>query len=289
VVTAKTIFTVTGRYQPHVTHRSPALLLSAAPGPRSTARGRSGRERAADAATANRQRRPGTTPSRGLGGMPAARIDWRKLPTWARRWQAPECRTARARHVSPWALPAGTLVLPIFVRNPRSYGQNEQVDEPAQEDQDGWHRVLASPRGQERVHPRACVQHGCPRDYLAGPQNWLPTPGPGGLGRRRYGQPGGQVNGEGGQLRVGPRRKRLAHPLVELVLGQHALNERGLEGADHLFAVGVRGAQVTAASRRWRDLISQPCHHCTFHSTMHESLARLLTGAHPPIFRPAAR
>jgi hypothetical protein len=235
--------------------------------------GHPGPEHAIGAVTANQQERPKTTPSRGLGGMPVAGIDGRKLPTRAGRWQAPECRTARARRVSPRAPPAGKLVPPIFKRNPRSYGQNEQVDEPAQEGQYSWHRVLTSLRGHERVHPRACVQHGCPRDYLAGPQNWLPTPGPGGLGRQRCGQPGGQVSGEGGQLRVGPRRQRLAHPQVELVFGQHALNERGLEGADHLFAVGVRGAQVTAASRSCRDLISQPCHHGTSPSTMHESVA----------------
>ena len=52
-------------------------------------------------------------------------------------------------------------------------------------------------------------------------------------------QPGGQVSGEGGQLCAGPRRQRLAHPQVEFVFDQPALHERGLEGADHLLAVGV--------------------------------------------------
>ena len=131
-------------------------------------------------------------------------------------------------------------------------------------------RPLSEPGSHTPTRPRTAW---LPPYYLAGPQNWLPTPGPGELGRQRCGQPGGQVSGEGGQIRVGPRRQRLAHPLVELVLGQHALNERGLEDADHLFAVGVRGAQVTAASRPSRDLISQPCHHGTSPSTMHESVA----------------
>jgi hypothetical protein len=72
----------------------------------------------------------------------------------------------------------------------------------------------------------------------------------------------GEVGGEGGQLRVGPRRERLAHSLVEFVLGQHALHERGLEGADHLLAVGVRGAEFTTAPAFCGCyLISRPCHH----------------------------
>jgi hypothetical protein len=54
-----------------------------------------------------------------------------------------------------------------------------------------------------------------------------------------------EVGGEGGQLRLGRGRERLPHPLVEFVLGQHALYECGLEKADHLFAVGT----------------SRPCHH----------------------------
>ena len=61
---------------------------------------------------------------------------------------------------------------------------------------------------------------------------------------------------------MGPRRERLAHPLVEFVLGQHALHERGLEGAYHLLAVGVRRAEVaTAPAFRGCYLIPRPCHH----------------------------
>ena len=34
------------------------------------------------------------TPSRCLGGMPVTRIDWRKLPTRAGRWQAAQCMSS---------------------------------------------------------------------------------------------------------------------------------------------------------------------------------------------------
>ena len=38
---------------------------------------------------------------------------------------------------------------------------------------------------------------------------------------------------------VGPRRERLAHSYLELILGQLLLRERGLEHFDRLLAVGV--------------------------------------------------
>jgi hypothetical protein len=75
------------------------------------------------------------------------------------------------------------------------------------------------------------------------------------LGRLGCGQPGGQISGDRGQVRVGPRRERLAHPQIEFVLGQPSLHEGGLEGADHLLPVGVRSPQVTAVSRPCRYLI----------------------------------
>src|SRR5215467_15805954 len=67
----------------------------------------------------------------------------------------------------------------------------------------------------------------------------LPALCPGGCRRLWGGQPSGDVGDSGGQLRVRPRHKRLACPQVELVLGQHPLHERGLEGADYVLAVGV--------------------------------------------------
>jgi hypothetical protein len=63
-------------------------------------------------------------------------------------------------------------------------------------------------------------------------------------GRRGAGQPGREVGGERGQVGVGPRGERLARPRVQLILGQPSLHECGLEGIDHLLAVGVRGPQV---------------------------------------------
>jgi hypothetical protein len=93
---------------------------------------------------------------------------------------------------------------------------------------------------EQRERPYACIKRGRRHDHRPGPQNWLLALAPGGLGRLCCGRLGGEVSGDCGQLRVGPRRERLAYPQVEFVLGQHALHERGLESADHLLAVGVR-------------------------------------------------
>ena len=60
---------------------------------------------------------------------------------------------------------------------------------------------------------------------------------------------GGMSDRHRGQFRVGPRRQRLAHPQVELVLGQPPLHERGLEHFDRLLAVGV-GRPEAATARR---------------------------------------
>jgi len=69
----------------------------------------------------------------------------------------------------------------------------------------------------------------------------------GGVGRLGCGQPGGQVSGDGGQLRVGPRRQRLACPQVEFVLGQPSLHEGGFQGADDLLTVGVGRPEIAVA------------------------------------------
>ena len=81
--------------------------------------------------------------------------------------------------------------------------------------------------------------------------------GPGGGG---LGLVGGEVGGEGSQVGVGPRRERLADPRVQLVLGQPALDERGLEGVDHVLAIGVRGSHATAARGPRPRLISRARH-----------------------------
>jgi hypothetical protein len=49
--------------------------------------------------------------------------------------------------------------------------------------------------------------------------------------------------------------------LGEAALGEPPLYERGLEGADHLFAVGVRRPQVATAHRTRCFLVSWPCRH----------------------------
>jgi hypothetical protein len=152
---------------------------------------------------------------------------------------------------------------------PHSYDQNEQVHEGGREEQlDYCARGIAlgirRPEREERERPYACIKRGRHREYGAGPQNWLLALGPDGPGRLARGRLDGEVGGEGGQPRVGPRRERLAHPLVEFVLGQHALHERGLEGADHLLAVGVGRAEFTTALAFCGGyLISRSCHHGT--------------------------
>ena len=123
-------------------------------------------------------------------------------------------------------------------------------------------------------------------------------PGSGGPG---CGRPGGDVGGEGGQLRVGPRGERLGHPRVELVFGQLALDERGLERLDHVVAVGVarpdmaRPNMVTA--RYWA--VVRACHHqylprqhkagrqpfirpCLFHHRTRQALGTSARGAMIP-------
>jgi hypothetical protein len=61
----------------------------------------------------------------------------------------------------------------------------------------------------------------------------------GGLRQLGSGQPGGNAGGDCGQVRVGPRRERLADPQVELVSGQPFLHEGGLEQFDRLLAIGI--------------------------------------------------
>ena len=59
-------------------------------------------------------------------------------------------------------------------------------------------------------------------------------------GRPLEGKQDGGIGGDCGQVRVGPRGERLAHPRIQFILGQPPLHERGLEHRDHLLAVGVR-------------------------------------------------
>jgi Domain of unknown function (DUF1905) len=72
--------------------------------------------------------------------------------------------------------------------------------------------------------------------------------------------PGRDVGDYRRQVGVGPRRQGLAHPQVEVILGQHALHKRSLKNMDDLLAVGVRCPQVTAASRVCSQFVIRPCH-----------------------------
>lgn len=166
--------------------RSPAVVLSAGPGPQSPAgRSRPCRKGATGAVTANLQRRPGKTPSCCFGNVPGTGIDRRKLSTQAGRWQARGCRTAHVR--PPRWLPTGTPLPPRDDHLPQSMDPDVQVRDKAAEDQRGCRGVIAPVRGQEQlVRPRACIQRGGHRDPPAGPRSWLPAPRPGGPGPGRF-------------------------------------------------------------------------------------------------------
>jgi len=64
-------------------------------------------------------------------------------------------------------------------------------------------------------------------------------------GRRRGGR---DVGGERGQLGAGPCGQRLARSRIKFVLGQPSMHECGLEGIDHLLAVGVACPEPLAAA-----------------------------------------
>ena len=225
------------------------------------------RDGAVDALTASRAIADGQDRFELLRRCAADRAGRRELSARADRWRAAGCLTARARCWPPRWPPAGTLLMPRSEHMPHSYNQNEQVHEGGREEQQdycarGIALGIRRPWREERERPYACIKRGRHREHRARPQNWLLALGPDGLGRLSRDRLDGEVGGEGGQLRVGPRRERLAHPLVEFVLGQNALHERGLEGADHLLAVGVGRAEVTAARACCGcHLISRSCHH----------------------------
>jgi hypothetical protein len=71
------------------------------------------------------------------------------------------------------------------------------------------------------------------------------------------------AGGDRCQLRVVTGGERLADARVELVLGQPALRERGLEHVDRLVAVGVRRQHVAAARRSYRLFVSWSRHRGT--------------------------
>jgi len=162
-------------------------------------------------------------------------------------------------------LPAGTLLTPRVEQMRPSYGRDVQVDKSGEEDQQDCPLAITvailRPGQEERERPRDCIKHGCHLDHRGGPQNWPLALGTGRLGRLRYDRYGWEVSGDRGQLRVGPRGERLAHSQVEFILGQHALHECGLEGADHLLAVAVRRPHSATTRRACGHLVSRTCHH----------------------------
>jgi hypothetical protein len=109
------------------------------------------------------------------------------------------------------ATPAGVLLPPQGDHLPCAYHQNDQVGPKAAEDQPSCRGINVLVRGQEqRIRPYACIHRGCRCDHPAGPEKWLLALYRGGYGRLCRGQPGRDAGGEGGQLRIGPRRERLA-------------------------------------------------------------------------------
>jgi hypothetical protein len=71
-------------------------------------------------------------------------------------------------------------------------------------------------------------------------------------------RPGGDIGGQGIQLRVGG--KHLTEPLVKLFLGQPSLHERGLERVKYLLTVGLRCDKAAAATLACCYLVSRLDH-----------------------------
>ena len=219
----------------------------------------------ATAAATMRPWRPGSAGPLSFGGV-LVTATGRRMPARAGWGRVPGCQATRARRWPPSRPPAGTPLAPPSYQAHHTDEQNEQVNGVAREEQHDLYmrRVVLStrrPRREEHKRLHACIKPGRRRHHPAGPQNWLPALGPGGPGRLGCGRPGGKAGGDCGQLRVGPRRERLAHSQVEFVLGQHAAHERGLESADHLLTLSIRHPQVSTARRGRCQLASRPCDH----------------------------
>src|SRR5215467_12739214 len=93
----------------------------------------------------------------GFGGVVVTGIGRGKLPARVGGWRALGWLTA-ARCWPSRKLPAGA---PLTQGDhlPHTNGQNDQVDETAQEDQSALPIAIASLGGEDRVHPPSCVQH----------------------------------------------------------------------------------------------------------------------------------
>ena len=95
---------------------------------------------------------------------------------------------------------------------------------------------------------------------------------------------GGNVAGKSGELGIGPRGERLAHPRVKLVLVQPTLHERGLERVDHLLAVGMGRPKAATVFPGCCSFVSRACHHRHLPRTlMQGSVAPVPSGGHARI------
>jgi len=148
--------------------------------------------------------------------------------------------------LAPRWLPGRTPILPAGEDPPHSEDQHNGVGEGGRHDEVGsCHGIaLAGPGQEERQQPGTGIKRGSRREHRAGPQDSRLALDSGGLGRPGCDRPSGQVSSDGGQFRVGPRRERLAHTGVEIVLVQPSLHERDLELLGRLLAVSMRRAQV---------------------------------------------
>jgi hypothetical protein len=85
---------------------------------------------------------------------------------------------------------------------------------------------------------------------------------PGRLARRLVCDlPGGDVGGDRGQFRIGPRPECLAYPRIKLVFGNPAMHKRGLEHVDYVLAVRMGRPEAAAACRGYRHLVFRLCCH----------------------------
>src|SRR6267154_6137971 len=73
--------------------------------------------------------------------------------------------------------------------------------------------------------------------------------------------PGGDLGGDCGQFRIGPRRECLAYPRIKLVFGNPAMHKRGLEHVDYVLAVSMGRPEAAAARRGYRHLVFRLCCH----------------------------
>jgi hypothetical protein len=85
---------------------------------------------------------------------------------------------------------------------------------------------------------------------------------PGRLARRLICDlPSGDVGGDRGQFRIGPRRECLAYPRIKLVFGNPTMHKRGLEHVDYVLAVSMGRPEAAAAHRGYRHLVFRLCCH----------------------------